>query len=93
MRTMVSGDQDMFRVVVVKKKQVRNPEWRQGQPYRPYWIFTDETHEQFYGPYSILGSARSVRTQETWDQYEKELKPGVVSARIEKGVTKWEVVE
>ncbi|MFJ6720526.1 hypothetical protein [Streptomyces sp. NPDC091259] len=90
-RRMVGDDQDVFRVVIVKRRQVRNPNWEPGDGSRMY-SYTDETYETSYGPYNTIGAARGQLTRETWDSYNSEMYASVVSGRVQKATTTWEDV-
>lgn len=90
MRRMVSDDQDVYRVVVVRKRQISNPEYRQGSGKRPY-IYTDETYETSYGPYNTIGTAKGIQTRETRNIF-GDTERGVVDSWIEKATTTWEKV-
>ena len=93
MRTAVSDGQEVYRVVVVKRGQEKNPDYRQGQPDRgPYYVYTDETYEASYGPYNSLGTAKAILTRNTSGR-RNEPWPGVVGGRVEKAATVWSEVE
>lgn len=92
MRTMVADDKDLFRVVIVKRRQEQNPDYKQGNGQR-FYRYTDETYEAHYGPYNQIGPAKSIRTKEMWDSYNSAPHEGVVDGWIEKGETKWTKVE
>ncbi|MFG2292018.1 hypothetical protein [Streptomyces sp. NPDC048603] len=90
-RRMVGDDQDVFRVVVVERKRVRNPDWTPGTGTKMY-VLTEETYQASYGPYNTIGAARGQLTRETWDSYEGRLYDHVVSGRVQKATTTWEDV-
>ena len=93
MRRMVGTGQDVFRVVVVRRVQKKNPDYVQGED-APCWIWLDETYETEYGPYNSLGTAKGILTRETVDTWnDGTLKWGVVSGRVEKATTTWEKVD
>ena len=93
MRRMVSNGQDVYRVVIVRRVQEKNPEYVQGTG-MPYWILLDETYETEYGPYNTIGAAKGILTRETVDTWnDGVLKWGVVGGRIEKANTTWEKVD
>ncbi|MEU8840270.1 hypothetical protein AB0D97_14215 [Streptomyces roseus] len=90
-RRMVGDDQDVFRVVIVRRQQEQNPAWEPGNGERLY-RYTEETYEVSCGPYNTVGAARGQLTRETWDSYNSEPYPGVVSGRVQKATTTWEDV-
>lgn len=93
MRRAVTTDQPMYRVVVEVFGRVRNPDYVQGEG-RPYWVLTEELHENEYGPYQNLGTAKGVLTRETVDTWDEgKLKWGVKGGRIEQAEIKWKKVE
>lgn len=94
MRRMVTDGQDAYRVVVVTRKKIVNPDYEQGNG-KPYLVLADETEQFEYGPYNKIGSAKAVLTGETIDPYEegRPLKWGVVDGWVEKASTVWERVD
>ena len=93
MRRMVTEGSDVYRVVVVHRKQVRNPAYVQGAG-QPYWLLLDETWNAEYGPYNEIGSAKAVLTRETVDhQNGGILRWGIVGGWVEKASTTWEKVD
>ena len=90
MRTMVSDDQDVYRVVVVQKRQYENP----GAGGQPYWARSEtETDTFVYGPYNQIGSARAVHTRETRDRLDRnKARHYVVDSWIEIAETTWKKV-
>ncbi|WP_328967924.1 hypothetical protein [Streptomyces sp. NBC_00239] len=90
-RRMVGDNQDVFRVLLVLRRQERNPAYEPGSGER-YYRYTDETFETSYGPYNTIGAARGQLTRETWDHYEGRLRDSVVSGRVQKATTTWEDV-
>lgn len=95
MRRMVGDEQDVYRVIVVRKDQKKNPDFdRNDRTQRSrYWLYGPGTHEVSYGPYNTIGTARAIRTRETWDVYNDCPRHYVVSSRIEKASTTWTVVD
>jgi hypothetical protein len=92
MRRMVGADQDVYRVVVVRKKQVKNPDYVPGFRHATYWMYLDETYEEYMGPYNKVGTAKSILTGHTLDGMGQPY-PWFVSGRIEKAATTWTTVE
>lgn len=90
-RRLVDEDAELYRAVVVTRRMERNPDWVPGKGL-DWWVPTDGTTTNYYGPYSKLGTARGVRTQETTD-YMGETLPSVVSSHIEKATVTWSVVD
>jgi hypothetical protein len=91
MRRAVGDEQDVYRVVIVRKKQVHNPGYEQGNRKTPYWLYLDETFEEHYGPYNKLGTARGVLTNRSLDGF-GEPRPWFVSGRVEIAETTWRTV-
>ena len=89
MRRMVSDNQQVFRVIVVQFKRVKNPAYVQGGTER-YYALTDEKVETAYGPYNSIGAAKAVLTRETVDMHgDGAPRWGVVGGRIERAETTW----
>lgn len=65
-RMMIADSQEVFRVVVRRKRSIVNPDYRQGNR-QPYRILLDEEYNTEYGPYPKLGTARGVETQEAYE--------------------------
>ena len=93
MRRMVGDGQDVYRVVVVRKKKIVNPKYRQGYSDQSYYLLLDETYETQYGPYNELGTAKRILTRESYDRSENRFQWDAVGGRIEKATTTWTKVE
>jgi hypothetical protein len=92
-RRMVGDDQEVYRVIVVRRRQRENPDWERGNVKSPYFLYDGEEYETSYGPYNSIGSARGQLTRQTVALIGRRGgRPGVVSGRIEKGETVWRVV-
>ena len=92
-RRMVGDDQEVYRVVVVRRRQRENPDWERGNVESPYFLYDGEEYETAYGPYNSIGSARGQLTRQTVDMIGGGgAYSGVVSGRIEKAETVWKVV-
>lgn len=91
MRRMVSDGADVYRVVVVHRKQKRNPDYVPGLG-RSVYLLLDETVEVQYGPYNTLGTAKGVLTKETVDR-DGNPRWGIVGGRVEKATTTWTEVD
>ena len=87
-RRMVADDQEVFRVVVRRKKRIANPDYRQGNR-QPYWILLDEEYNTEYGPYSKLGAARGVETQKAYEVRYDDSTGGYNS----RAARRWDVVD
>lgn len=91
-RRMVSDAQDVFRVVVVRRAWIENPNWVRGvYDGNDRTIPGGEPYEVAYGPYNSLGAARGQK------RFHAEPcgrpNPCVISATIQKAETVWSVVE
>lgn len=93
MRRLVTDGDDVYRVVVVRRKKVQHPDYVQGGRV-PYWKLLDEMYNTEYGPYNKLGTAKGVLTREAVDTAgDGSLRWDVVAAWVEKANTTWEKVE
>jgi hypothetical protein len=93
MRRLVTDGDEVYRVVVVRRKKIVHPEYVQGGP-APYWKLLDETYNAEYGPYNRLPTAKGVLTREAIDtDGDGSFRWGVVAAWIEKASTVWQKVE
>lgn len=93
-RGLADADQELYRVAITKKKELRNPDydWRRAAS-GPQWIYSDtETRTEFHGPYKSLAAARGQLTIRCTD-WEGELRPEIVGVGIHKANIVWEVVE
>ncbi|MEU7039812.1 hypothetical protein AB0A77_01985 [Streptomyces varsoviensis] len=93
-RRMVGDEQDMYRVVVIRRRHRDNPDWKRGVigPGNDRLLFDGAEYTSTYGPYNSIGAARGQLTFHTLDTY-GEPGRGVVRGWIEKARTTWEVVE
>lgn len=89
---MLTGAQ--YRAVIVKKKQVKNPEYVQGGT-EPYYLYLDETFEEHCGPYLNIGTAKAVITRESGAARPGWLGPNpqFVSGHVEVAETVWKKVD
>ncbi len=87
---MVSDGDEVYRVVVVRKKQELNPDYnRETALTVPYFLYSEtETVKSEYGPYNTVGIARSIRTREVTD-YRGDPRHDVADAWIEQAETVW----
>lgn len=91
-RNMVGDQQDVYRVVVVRRRQSHNPEYVQGGPAH-YWLYDDnDRYEEFHGPYNALATAKAQLTRLLLDYFKNPL-PNAVGGRVEKAETTWNKVE
>lgn len=63
-RRMISDDQEVYRVVVRRRKSVCNPDWIPGE--LDLYTLTDEEYDTSYGPYSKVGTAKGVQAHEAY---------------------------
>ncbi|MFF6928323.1 hypothetical protein [Streptomyces californicus] len=91
-RRYVSDDQQMFRVMVVRRQRRDNPDWERGNIDSPRFFWDGPKYSTAYGPYNSIGTARGQLTFHTTDVY-GETPKGVVGGWIEKATTTWERVE
>lgn len=90
-RRSVDKDAPMFRVIVRRKTARMNPDWVRGEFVQPYWVYDGPEYNDYYGPYSSVGTARGVLTQKTLNSLH-EPQPGVVNGWIERATVTWERV-
>ncbi|MFD3790799.1 hypothetical protein [Streptomyces cyaneofuscatus] len=90
-RRLVNDDQQLFRVVVIRKECRDNPDWERGNIASPRFLWDGPEYTTAYGPYNTVGAARGQLTFHTTDAYGEPVK-GVVSGHIEKATTTWERV-
>jgi hypothetical protein len=92
-RQSVSDGLPMFRVIITRLPQVKNPNWQRGvlDPDNPMYLYDGEPFETAYGPYNSLGTARAQVTHHTLDGF-GEARRGVVDGRVQKATTTWEDV-
>lgn len=89
-RRIIGDGQDVFRVVVRRKKQAANPAYERGNG-EPFRVLLDEEYSTEYGPYQKIGTARGVQAYEAYKphyqassgKHRSELKWGVVDTWIE----------
>lgn len=91
-RRFVSDDQQVFRVLVVRRQRRDNPDWERGTIGSPRSLWDGPEYTTAYGPYNTIGAARGQLTQHTVD-YDGRPRVDVVSGSIQRAHTTWEVVE
>ncbi|WDM16706.1 hypothetical protein J3S85_37705 [Streptomyces lavenduligriseus] len=91
-RRLVSDDQQMFRVLVVRRQRRDNPDWERGNIDSPRFFWDGPEYTTAYGPYNTIGTARGQLTYHTVDAYGEPVKD-VVSGRIQRAHTTWEDVQ
>lgn len=91
-RRLVSDDQQMFRVLIVRNQRRDNPDWERGNIASPRFLWDGPEYTTAYGPYNTLGTARGQLTFHTVDAYGNALN-GVVSGHIEQAHTVWTPVD
>lgn len=87
-RRLVSDDQQMFRVIVVRRQRRDNPQWERGNLASPRFLWDGPEYTSAYGPFPKLGTARGQLTFHTVDAYGNP-QHGVVSGHIEQAHTVW----
>lgn len=90
-RRYVSDDQQVFRVLVVRRQRRDNPDWERGSVDSPRFLWDGPEHTTAYGPYNSIGAARGQLTFHTVDVYGRAY-AGVVGGRIQRAHTTWEDV-
>ncbi|QWQ43077.1 hypothetical protein KME66_20415 [Streptomyces sp. YPW6] len=90
-RRLVSDDQALFRVVVIRKERRNNPDWERGNVASPRFLWDGPEYTTAYGPYNTVGAAHGQLTHHTTDAYGEPVK-GVVSGHIEQATTTWKRV-
>jgi len=91
-RRMVGDDQEVYRIIIVRRQQRDNPDWERGNPASPRFLWDGKEFETSYGPYNSLGAARGRLTRET-TYPDGRTRNGVAGGRIEKADTTWTEVE
>ncbi|MER5501337.1 hypothetical protein ABT096_29610 [Streptomyces sp. NPDC002561] len=89
---MVSDDQQMFRVLVIRRQRRDNPDWERGTIGSPRFLWDGPEYTTAYGPYNTISAARGQLTSHTTDYRGKPMED-VVRGHIEKASTTWEVVQ
>jgi hypothetical protein len=105
-RNWAPGDAVVYRVKVLKKHWIPNPNYKTPSyernadgrwiaveitPDEPSTILADEVHTYYYGPYQNLGTAKGQLSRETIGLNGQ--RENVVGAVIEKGTIIWEEVQ
>ncbi|MCX5201513.1 hypothetical protein OG897_08620 [Streptomyces sp. NBC_00237] len=95
-RRMVNDDAEIYRVLILRKKWERNPDydWRSEELRKnpPYLYSETERVSEFWGPYNSLSAAKGQRTSYMLNGV-GELREGVISASIQKAQIVWEEAE
>jgi hypothetical protein len=87
-RRLVSDEQQMFRVIIVRRQRRDNPEWERGNLDSPRFLWDGPEYSTAYGPYNSIGTARGQLTHHTVDAYGGSLR-GVVRGKIQRAHTEW----
>lgn len=87
-RRLVNDDQQMFRVIIVRRQRRDNPQWERGNLASPRFLWDGPEYTSAYGPFPKLGTARGQLTFHTVDAYGNP-QHGVVSGHIEQAHTVW----
>lgn len=106
MRNWAPGDSQVYRVKIVRRRQIRNPKYRQPEvmqndegrwmkidatPDEPRHIWVDDDPwTEYIGPYQQIGQAKAQLTRVTKSTWAQE---AIVTADIEKGSIIWEVLD
>ncbi|MEO3974406.1 hypothetical protein [Streptomyces sp. CAU 1734] len=86
-RRYVGDDEELFRVIVVRRQMRENPDWDRGRG-GERTLYDGPEYTSVYGPYNSLSAARGQLTGHTRG-YGGVLLQGVVSGRIQTGSIEW----